>query len=148
LKNVHVVVKEWGDEIVFVRTLKDGAAGRSFGIQVARLAGLPGDVVSRAREVLQHLEGEPVDGEGGQPTKLNPHKPRRRSMAVSTGMPQMSLFTGAVAAVTDVMPMPLAAADQAAVRLAERLATVDINRLTPLEGLSLLAELVDQARRR
>jgi DNA mismatch repair protein MutS len=39
LKNVHVVVKEWGDDIVFVRSLEEGPAGRSFGIQVARLAG-------------------------------------------------------------------------------------------------------------
>jgi DNA mismatch repair protein MutS len=147
LKNVHVVVKEWGEEIVFVRTLKDGAAGRSFGIQVARLAGLPVDVVARAREVLQHLEGEPAPGDGSSSAKLNPHKPRRRSMAVATAMPQMSLFTGAAdGGGNEAVPLP--AVDQATVRLVERLATIDINRLTPLEGLSLLSEMVDAARRR
>jgi hypothetical protein len=59
----------------------------------------------------------------------------------------MSLFTGAAdGAVIDTMPAP--AVDQVTVRLLERLASIDINRLTPLDGLSLLAELVEAARRR
>ena len=141
LKNVHVVVKEWGDEIIFVRTLKDGAAGRSFGIQVARLAGLPAEVVARARDVLQHLEGEPSSSSSSSSSspKLNPHKPRRGAMPTA-GTSQMTLFE------------PLPAIDVTAGvevdALVERLAVIDINRLTPLEGLTLLADMVEQARRR
>ena len=56
LKNFAVAVKEWNDEIIFVRQVTPGASERSFGIQVARLAGLPDQVVQRAKEILAHLE--------------------------------------------------------------------------------------------
>jgi DNA mismatch repair protein MutS len=56
VSNVTIDVREWHDEIVFLHKVKAGAADRSYGIQVAKLAGLPGDVVGRAREVLTLLE--------------------------------------------------------------------------------------------
>ncbi len=56
--NYRVCVKEWNDEIIFVRQIERGAADKSYGIQVARLAGLPPTVISRAKEVLQELENE------------------------------------------------------------------------------------------
>jgi len=58
LKNYSVTVKEWNDEIIFVRQVKPGSSERSFGIQVARLAGLPDDVVGRAKQILAGLEEE------------------------------------------------------------------------------------------
>ena len=58
LHNLSVAVKEWNDEIVFVRRVVPGAADRSYGIQVARLAGLPLSVIDRARAILARLEGE------------------------------------------------------------------------------------------
>jgi DNA mismatch repair protein MutS len=58
LRNLSVAVKEWNDEIVFVRRVVPGAADRSYGIQVARLAGLPLSVIDRARAILARLEGE------------------------------------------------------------------------------------------
>ncbi|MCK9912934.1 hypothetical protein MXD81_27515, partial [Microbacteriaceae bacterium K1510] len=54
--NVTIDVREWHDEIVFLHKVKPGAADRSYGIQVAKLAGLPAAVVGRAREVLALLE--------------------------------------------------------------------------------------------
>ncbi|MDX2287446.1 MAG: DNA mismatch repair protein MutS [Hyphomicrobiaceae bacterium] len=65
--NVTVEVKEWRDEIVFLHTLKPGAADRSYGIQVAKLAGLPGPVIARASEVLRLLEAKATKGGGAQP---------------------------------------------------------------------------------
>lgn len=56
VKNYTVVVKEWGDEIIFLRKIEKGASDRSYGIQVARLAGLPKDVLERAKEILSRLE--------------------------------------------------------------------------------------------
>ena len=56
VKNYCVAVKEWNDEIIFVRTVIPGTADRSYGIHVARLAGLPDAVVARAREILADLE--------------------------------------------------------------------------------------------
>ncbi len=58
LRNFSVAVKEWNDEIVFLRTVVPGAADRSYGIQVARLAGLPLSVIDRARAILSRLEGD------------------------------------------------------------------------------------------
>ncbi|HZZ56828.1 MAG TPA: DNA mismatch repair protein MutS, partial [Opitutaceae bacterium] len=58
LRNYSVAVKEWNDEIVFLRQVVPGAADRSYGIQVARLAGLPPAVIDRARAILSQLEGE------------------------------------------------------------------------------------------
>lgn len=56
VKNFTVVVKEWGDEIIFLRKIQPGGADKSYGIQVARLAGLPVEVLNRAREILKRLE--------------------------------------------------------------------------------------------
>jgi len=58
LRNYAVTVKEWNDEIIFVRQVTRGAADRSYGIQVARLAGLPRPVIARAQEILKQLEAE------------------------------------------------------------------------------------------
>jgi DNA mismatch repair protein MutS len=58
LRNYSVSVKEWADEIRFLHTVVEGAADRSYGIQVARLAGLPGKVIDRARTILNELENE------------------------------------------------------------------------------------------
>lgn len=66
--NVTVEVREWHDEIVFLYKVKPGAADRSYGIQVARLAGLPGAVIARAGEVLKLLEQADVKGKGATPS--------------------------------------------------------------------------------
>lgn len=60
IRNYNVSVKEWGDEVVFLRKIEPGPADKSYGIQVARLAGLPVDVVASAREVLKKLEKQHV----------------------------------------------------------------------------------------
>jgi DNA mismatch repair protein MutS len=56
LQNFSIAVKEWNDEIIFVRQIIKGPADRSYGIQVARLAGLPSSVIDRAKTILDHLE--------------------------------------------------------------------------------------------
>ncbi len=74
-KNVSVAVKEWNDDIVFLRRLVDGPANQSYGIQVGRLAGLPQSVVGRAKQVLANLESDAY-GSGGIPTlSRDPSKP-------------------------------------------------------------------------
>jgi DNA mismatch repair protein MutS len=60
VRNYSVLVKEWGNRVVFLRQVVPGSVDRSYGIQVARLAGLPEEVIRRAREVLAHLEREHV----------------------------------------------------------------------------------------
>ncbi len=85
LRNFSVAVKEWNDEIVFMRQVVPGAADRSYGIQVARLAGIPQTVVDRAMEILDSLEGSPV------PSPEKPPKKKRKPGKPSTEA-QMDLF--------------------------------------------------------
>ncbi len=108
--NVHMVVTEFNDEIVFVRTVSDGPAHRSYGIQVARLAGLPDTVLARAKQVLRTLEVA-----------------RPPTHAAQSQLPnQPSLFDVTPAVVT-------------------RLRALDVMRMTPMDALTTLAALVDEA---
>jgi DNA mismatch repair protein MutS len=117
--NFHVVVREWQDDIVFLRKVVPGRSDRSYGIQVARLAGLPPTVVARAREILNGLERDELS-RGGRPS-LN--------AAAAEGSRQLGLFQ--------------APAAEDPVRL--RLKALDIDNLTPLQGLAALADLKREA---
>jgi DNA mismatch repair protein MutS len=102
-----------GDDIVFLRRLVPGGADRSYGVEVARLAGLPETVVARAREILRELE-----------TAAAPAPEHARPEPEV----QLGLFGPPVHPALD------------------RLRGVDVNRLTPLQALNLLAELSEAAR--
>jgi DNA mismatch repair protein MutS len=71
-----VAVKEWGDTVIFLRKIVSGGSNRSYGIQVARLAGVPGDIIARAREILKNLETGELD-EVGMPKIARGRKPPR-----------------------------------------------------------------------
>jgi DNA mismatch repair protein MutS len=75
VKNYNVLVRESADKIVFLRKIVPGAADKSYGIQVARLAGLPADVIDRAKEILVNLEEGEIS-EAGLP-KLAKHRGRK-----------------------------------------------------------------------
>jgi DNA mismatch repair protein MutS len=83
LRNLNVLVREWQDEVVFLHKIAPGSADKSYGIHVARLAGVPGDVIERAREVLAELEARHVEA------KAQPASARRRKREPA---PQQSLF--------------------------------------------------------
>jgi DNA mismatch repair protein MutS len=113
--NCHVAAREWKDDIVFLRKIVPGRSDRSYGIQVARLAGIPAAVIKRAGEILSALERDEL-ARGGRPAVSGtPSEPQR----------QLALFQRAPA------DDPLRA----------RLADIDVDRLTPLEALTLLADL-------
>ncbi len=114
LVNVHVTVKERGDTVVFLHRIAEGAADRSYGIHVARLAGLPLSVIERAREVLEELESERTV------EQLETHARGRRAKRDES---QLGLF----------------AATPAAHPAADALKALDVETLTPLEALNLLA---------
>jgi DNA mismatch repair protein MutS len=91
LKNFSVAVKEWNDEIVFVRRVVPGAADRSYGIQVARLAGLPLSVIERAKTILAKLESDDSDVELTSPSPTV--KPKKKiSVKAAEEDPQLSLL--------------------------------------------------------
>ena len=55
-KNYNIAVKEWGEKIIFLRKIMEGGTSRSYGIEVARIAGVPKEVIARAKEILRNLE--------------------------------------------------------------------------------------------
>jgi DNA mismatch repair protein MutS len=108
--NLNVLVREWGDEVIFLRRVEEGAADRSYGIEVARLAGVPEPVVRRASEILRDLERK-----GAHVIEVHPgeHDP--------AASPQLSLF----------------GSGEGDWLLAE-LRSIDPDRLTPLDALERL----------
>jgi len=116
--NYHLMVREWQDQIVFLRKVVPGRSDRSYGIQVARLAGLPPQVVRRAREILSGLEADELS-RGGRPTLSSRGREPKGQ--------QLGLFQQPVAD-----------------PLRDRLRDVDVNTLTPLAALTLLAELKEE----
>ena len=94
VKNFNVAVREWNDQIIFLRKIVRGGADKSYGIQVARLAGLPPEVIGRAKEILGNLEQSELNADG-KPALAEPPpppKPRKRKKADPPGRPQLSLF--------------------------------------------------------
>ncbi|HEY7790439.1 MAG TPA: hypothetical protein VIC33_08015, partial [Vicinamibacterales bacterium] len=114
--NYHVAAREWNDGIVFLRKILPGRSDRSYGIQVARLAGLPQRVILRAREILDSLERDELS-RGGRPSM---------SGAPAPSQTQLGLFQ--------------APAD-ADGPLSRRLRDLDLDRMTPIEALTTLAGL-------
>jgi DNA mismatch repair protein MutS len=120
VRNLTVAVREVGDRVVFLRKLVQGGASRSYGIEVAKLAGLPPEVLARAREVLANLEALELD-EGGHAALAR----GKRRKAPAPAADQLGLFGGP--------------ADPAAARLRAELAALDVDGLRPLDALNLLA---------
>ena len=115
--NAHVTAREWKDDIVFLHKILPGRSDRSYGIQVARLAGLPASVLSRARSILTSLEHDELS-RGGRPSLSGtPPAPQQ----------QLGLFQTAV--------------NEEDEKLKERIREIDLNRTTPLEALQILADL-------
>ena len=119
IKNYNFAVKEWRGEIIFLRNLIEGAASHSYGIHVARLAGMPPDIIERAKEILARLEGA---RDGHQNVE-----PGNRS--ASTAPAQMGLFNS-----TDD-------------RLGDRLRDLNLSMMTPLEAMNVLHQLIEEVKK-
>jgi len=121
VKNYHFVVREWNDEVVFLRKIMEGATNRSYGIQVARLAGLPQQLLDRAREILKNLESSELD---------------------EIGMPKIARGKGRVSP-RRATQLNLFQAQEDLLR--KELFTIDIENMTPIEALMKLQELKSKA---
>jgi DNA mismatch repair protein MutS len=121
VKNFNVAVKEWGGEIIFLRKIVEGGTNRSYGIQVARLAGLPQVVIDRAREILSNLERGELDPTG-IPKIAVTKEPSQKRQSPS----QLFLF---------------GQADP----IRSELKKIRIEQLTPLDALNVLSELKKKA---
>ncbi len=125
VKNHHVAVKEWKGDVVFLRKIVPGPSDQSYGIHVAKLAGIPSEVIGRAREILFNLERQELD-EAGQPVLARPSsRPRDRAQGL------------------------LFAEDRHRERLEDMhrtIAEADLQGLTPLEALNFLQRLKDMVK--
>lgn len=100
VRNYNVAVREWNDQVIFLRKIVRGGADKSYGIQVARLAGLPGVIIARAKEILSNLEqhelnadGKPALAEAPPPKKFGKPKTRKAAEKAMAAMPpQMTLL--------------------------------------------------------
>ena len=119
VRNFHVAVKEWNDEIIFLHKVRPGGTDRSYGIQVARLAGLPPSVIERAKTILAELLSEGAE----LSVALDPAVP-------ASAPTQLALFPAA--------PEPIL----------RELAQLDVGSLTPLQALNLLADWQQRLRTR
>ena len=117
IHNAHFEVREWNDEVIFLRRLVEGGANRSYGIQVARLAGLPSAVVERARQILHDLEGGALPG--GRPKQPATAGDGQLSLQLAPARPPRNDAAGALAAA---------------------LRELDPNTMTPLDALTWLAK--------
>ena len=117
VSNRTMAVREWQEQIVFLHRVVPGSADKSFGIQVARLAGLPDEVLVRASEVLGNLESEEFDSTG------RPRLARGESAPQQPSSDQLTLF----ARNEDV--------------IASVLREVDVDQLTPVAALNLILTL-------
>ena len=122
VKNLSMAVREWGDDVLFLRRVIEEPASRSYGIEVARLAGLPASIIARSREILDNLERGELDDSGGASFARV-----RNGRPAST---QMNLFTAAER------------------RIIDELAMIDLDRLTPIEALNTLARIIGRLRPR
>lgn len=115
-RNYNIAVKEWGERIIFLRKIMEGGTSRSYGIEVARIAGVPPEVISRAKEILHNLEKGEYD-EIGMP------RIARGLNAAKNDKPQLSLFMESEDAIIT------------------ELKALDITAMTPLAALNKLNEL-------
>jgi DNA mismatch repair protein MutS len=115
VKNYRIAVKEKGDQVIFLRQIVPGGTDRSYGIQVARLAGLPSEVLERAKQILWSLEQQ--NHVKGAPAPAAPTAHQRPA--------------------ADQLPLFGAAPDP----IVEELRRMDVDHLTPVEALNRLADL-------
>jgi len=120
IRNYNFSVKEWRGEIIFLRNLVEGAASHSYGIHVARLAGLPGPVIERAKEILQNLESGEAEGKRAGVGE---------SGASADEPVQMALF-GSMER-----------------KLREELTRLDVSHLSPIEALNLIYQWSEEAKK-
>ncbi|MCX7725601.1 MAG: hypothetical protein N2053_02000, partial [Chitinispirillaceae bacterium] len=124
IKNFHIKVKEWNEKIIFLRKIEQGSCDHSYGIQVARLAGVPKEVIIRSREILSNLEN----------MELTPdHKPvlAQHYSQKKDKEEQIDLFAG----------VQLNFFDSLKAEIIQQIKTLDLNSLTPLQALNILSEL-------
>ena len=120
IRNYNVAVQEWGEEIAFLYKIVEGSADKSYGLHVARLAGIPKQIIKRGKAILDNLEKHAVD--------FQSYTRRCCKIKTDPGQVKDNLFTLVGEEIID------------------SLAHLDLNEVTPSEALEILKELQNEAR--
>ncbi len=126
VKNYRILIKESDDKIIFLRKIAEGSVDRSYGIQVANLAGLPGEVIARAKEILVQLDESDIN---------KPFAKKKKDRITDTF--QVSLFN------EDPVEN---SKNKEYKELTDSIKNIDIDNITPVKAFTLLNELIDKAR--
>ena len=127
IKNFRILIKESGDKITFLRKIAEGSVDKSYGIQVANLAGLPQEVINRAKEIISQLEENDIN----RPFTSNKKKELIRDKF------QLSMFAGLDNTETDNKYKDF---------VEENINNIDVNSLTPMDAMNLLNELIKKSK--
>jgi DNA mismatch repair protein MutS len=119
IRNYNIAVREWEDEIIFLRKIIEGSADKSYGIHVARLAGMPNEVIQRARVILANLEAETLDVDGKPKFATIKSKEENRPKQLTLFNPPQNVVI-------------------------EEIRTLDTSKITPIEALNKLHELKER----
>ena len=130
IKNYHITNKEVGNKIIFLRKLARGGSTHSFGIHVAKMAGMPPSLIERANDILKQLESKHVD-EAGDNQKSEIRNLEKKIKNLSLPQMQLSIFDAHSETFDEIRKL---------------LADIDINRLTPVEALLKLQEIKNKLR--
>jgi DNA mismatch repair protein MutS len=145
IHNFHVSTKEVGHKVIFLRKLTPGGSNHSFGIHVARMAGMPQSIVERANEILKTLETKTVEGEGqeargkGQGASgqdANGQEAKGRGVETQTDMRKK------VKNIAAPLQLHIFDVDDYTMKIKEELLALDLNTMTPMDALWKLNELV------
>ena len=121
VKNFNIVVKEWNDKIIFLRKIERGSADQSYGIQVARLAGVPDKVIKRAKQILHNLEEHEISPQG--------LSSKAKKQLPNYHINQLDIFDAIIEKSEEKN------------EILETIKNLDVNKLTPIEAINKLSEL-------
>jgi len=119
IRNYNIAVREWEDEIIFLRKIIEGGADKSYGIHVARLAGMPNEVIQRARVILTNLEAETLDVDGKPKFATIKNKDENKPKQLALFNPPQNVVI-------------------------EEIRNLDTSKITPLEALNKLHKLKEK----
>jgi DNA mismatch repair protein MutS len=149
VKNYNVAIKEWNDQIIFLRKVIEGGADKSYGIQVARLAGLPKEVIARAREVLANLEKAEFDEQGvpvaAPKSRRGDAETGRRGETTDKGTSPTGSLGDRRGQGDKQQERQLGLFVARDANLVREIAELDLNSITPLDAMNKLAELKKKA---
>jgi DNA mismatch repair protein MutS len=146
VKNYSVSVKEIGSDIVFLRKIVRGGADQSYGIEVAKLAGLPGKVIERAKEILEKIENEKSNDINIQEITDGSDKNTKEYIKEKEAEPNNIKASNSTAKENKTMPLQVGFSDIGKENLMKEICSLDVLSMTPMDGFNKLYDIIKKAK--